>query len=395
MDIRLVLDQELYFTGQHIRGKVLINNSQRRRMKGIRLTLKCRAEVVWWEEKRQIWIGSKTTKVKHLNDDNMLYVEKYVVGEGKTMILEAGKHVFQFSIHLKGKKKVELSSSMELPKGHVRYYLKAEIDWPWAPVQDHERIFSVINPCNLKDVRNSLQPATFTKTYKIGLSHKKIHIAGRLEKIGYVGGEEILLHVEIDNGSNSRITSTMIQLVEVVKYLSSNLKHETSRNILVSNELGPIGKNCDLVIEKQPLLVPPAYQSAVSEVEFLKIHHEIMIAIVVKGKIKSVSQRIIIGTLPTKHSYNRFHAGKTPPENDFCWPYDHLTRVPLPVLAPVPLNPDVHWEQIKSMDPEFELKSISYRFDHDKAVEVFDAASESESDEDDHDSMAHLSDFTL
>merc|ERR1712176_29517 len=396
LEIKVKLNREVYFVGQELNGVVEIVNEQKRRMRGIRLTLRCRAEVVWWEEKTKFSSGKlEKFKVKHFNDDNLLYTEKYIVGDGKVMFLQPGTHQFPFSIMLKGKKKRQLPSSMEFPIGHIRYYLKAELDWPWASVQDHERLVSVVNAVNLCDVRDALQPATFTKTFKVGLSRKKIHVAGRLEKIGYVPGEEILLHVEIDNDSNSRITYSGIQLVEVVKYLSSNQKLETTRHVLVTREMGPIAKRCDLVLEKEALHVPVLAQSANNIVEFLKISHEVSILIYVKGKMKSVSQRIVLGTLPTKHSYKRFHPGSTPPAHQCVWPYEHLTKVPHPTIAPVPPNPDVNWGQISELDPEFQLQYVQFQFDHDRAVEAFDDVSESESEFDGEDSQGHLSEFSI
>ena len=393
MEIRVKLDREVYFVGQDISGVVEIDNKFKRRMRGIRLTLRCRSEVVWWEEKRKR--GKKQT-VKQFNDDNLMYTEKYIVGEGKAMFLQAGDHKqFPFSISIKGKKKRKLPSSMELPKGHIRYYLKAEVDWPWAVVHDHERLVSVVDACNLVDVRDALHPATFTKTFKVGLSRKKIHVAGRLEKIGYVPGEEILLHVEIDNNSGNKISNSWIKLVEIVKYMSSSQKVETSRNVLIWNEMGPIAGRCDLVKEKEPLRLPVVAQSAVNIVEFMKVSHEISIVIYVNGKEKSVSQRIIVGTIPTKHSYNRFHMGRTPPKQLCLWPYDHMTKIPCPSIAPTAPNPEVNWNQIVYIDPDFRLQNVCYEFDHDKAVEAFDDVSESESDGDGEDSQGHMSDFSI
>ncbi|XP_063691999.1 arrestin domain-containing protein 17-like [Bolinopsis microptera] len=396
MEIRVKLDREVYFVGQDISGVVEIDNKYKRRMRGIRLTLRCRSEVVWWEERGSL-VGKKE-KVKQFNDDNLMYTEKYIVGEGKTMFLQAGDNIqFPFSISLKGKKKRKLPSSMELPKGHIRYYLKAEVDWPWAVVQDHERLVSVVDACNLCDVRDALQPATFTKTFKVGLSRKKIHVAGRLEKLGYVPGEEILLHVEIDNNSSSKISNSWIQLVEIVKYLSSGQKVETSRNVLNWSEMGSIAGRHDLVKEKEPLLLPVVAQSAVNIVEFMKVSHEISIMINVNGMEKSVSQRIIVGTIPTKHCYNRFHMGRTPPKQLFLWPYDHMTKIPCPNIAHTAPNDEVNWQQIKQIDPDFRLQNVCYEFDHDKAVEAFDDpdASESESDGDGEDSQGHMSDFSI
>ena len=395
LDIRVVLDREVYFVGQEITGVILINNPVKRRMRGIRLTLRCRAEVVWWHSKSGPF--RKSSNIKYLNDDNLLYTEKYVVGDGKAIFLQAGKQQFPFSILLKGKKKRQLPSSMEFPNGNIRYYLKAELDWPWASAQDHERIVSVVDPVNLCDVRDALQPATFTKTIKVGLglSRKKIHIAGRLEKLGYVPGEEALLHVEIDNGSSSRISSCVIQLVEIVKYLSSDNHHVVTRNVLSITDLGPIAKNCDLVKEKEPLYVPVVAQSAVSAVEFMKITHEISIVIVVNGKMKSVSQRIIIGTLPTKNSYKRFSPGSTPPPQICMWPYGHMTRVPCPTITTTPPCPGVDWNHIMDIDPDFHLQNVCYQFERKTAIETFDDISEADSDEDEGDLQGNISDFSI
>jgi len=394
LDIRVVLEREMYFVGQDITGTIIIANPVKRKMRGIRLTLRCRAEVVWWQTKRGL---KKPHKIKHLNDDNLLYTEKYVVGDGKVMVLQEGKHQFPFSISLKGKKKRQLPSSMEFPKGSARYYLKAELDWPWASAQEHERIVSVVDPINLCDVGDALQPATFTKTIKVGsaLARKKIHIAGRLEKLGYVPGEEVLLHVEIDNASSSRISDCKIQLVEVVKYLSSDNHLETTRNILTTTELGAIAKKCDLVREKEPLYVPVVAQSAVSAVEFMKITHEVSIVIQVNGSTKSVSQRIIIGTLPTKNSYKRFNHGTAPSPRVCMWPYGHLTHLPFPTVTPSPPCPGVDWNYIMCLDPEFQLQNVCYQFDRKKAIETFDDLSEADSADEEGDSQGNLSDFSI
>lgn len=390
LEIRLLLDCELYFVGQEICGIVEIINEYKRRMRGIRLSLRCRAEVVWWEQK-----GGKS-ETKNVNDDDLLYSEKYIVGAGKTMWLDPGKHEFPFSISLKSKKKsIRLPSSMELPKGHIRYFIKAELDWPWASALEHERLVSVLDICNLRDVRESLQPATFTKTFTVGMSRKKIHVAGILEKLGYAPGEEILLHIEIDNESNTRISNWMAQIVEVVRYVASNGKHVTSRHVLVSNEYGHISRKSNMVMTKEPLMVPAVPQSFEASVDFMKVSYEVCIVICLGSSQKSVSNRILIGTCPTKRAYTRFHTGTLPPEVVCVWPFKHIEKLPCPQICDHAPNSETNWDGVMKIDPDFKLLNVCYGFNREKAVDTFDDESDSESDEDGEELEHQMSEFSM
>ena len=394
LDLKVTLDREVYFVGQEIKGEVSICNEHRRQMRGIRLTLRCKAETVWWDKQKFSFKNTKEKVVKHYNNHDLLYTEKYIVGSGKVMMLEKGNHEFPFSIPIKPESKgnTDLPSNMEFPNGHTRYFIKAEVDWPGAAAHEHERLVSVIDICDLREVKEALQPATFTKTVRVGLTRQKIHIAGRLEKVGYVPGEEILLHVEIDNTSSKRISKYYIQLVEHVRYLASDGKRTTTKHVIVSNEYGAIAPKSDEVFEKEIVLIPPIPQSAKSHVDFLTLTHEVEIVVHVGGSVNSASRRIYIGSIPTKSSFVRFKKQSLPLESVCSWPYSDLSsKQPVPNVRAITPNPDVDYEAIEKLDPEFKIRYLCYLFDRDLAIESFKKESDDDSQVEDDDMEAGLS----
>lgn len=374
LKIEVKLDHAVYFVGQKITGTVHVRNEHKRRMRGIRLSVRCKAQVTWIE-------GKEKKETKQINNLDLLYIEKYVIGEGKTTYLEPGTHNLPFSVELIPRGKIVLPSSLEFPNGFVRYYLKSDLDWPWAAAQEHEILFPVIDVVNLRELSSSLQPATFCEVYRVGFPRKKIHIAGRMEKIGYVPGEEILLYMEISNNSRMRITRTFAQLRQVVTYTSASGKTVQTRQVLESNEYGAVAPLSELVLEKQALHIPAIPQSAKQHVSIMTVQYEVALVAETSTGHLEATKEIMIGTLPTKSSYGRFKTGTALDPKTCSWPFGHVDNLPYPKICSPPPNPDINYEVTDKIQTGYRTQYVCFEFDHTRALQLFDADSDDEGDE--------------
>ena len=364
--------------GQSLTGTVCITNEHKRRMRGIKLTIMCKADVHWHQKNK------RGHEVKYMNNSNLLFKELYVHGDGKNMFLRPGTFSYPFEIPIVSSGKHQLPSSMEFPNGSVRYTIKAEVDWPWASVQDHERFIPVINPFNLREHKKSLQPVTFAKTFSGGSQwFKEITIAGRLEKVGYVPGEEILMNVEIMNKSGTRISMAWSELVMHVKYTASDGSEHTTSKTLVRIDYGEVVGKSVFVKQHDPLLIPPVVQSGEQPCGFLNVTYEI--AIHALGR--KASHWIIIGTLPTRNSYRRFHPLDLPDPKSCEWPHPDIRGVPYFEVVDQVADPDAWSEEREAIDRDYRVKVVNFQFDRERAIREYDVISDGEDDGDDDDDV--------
>ena len=370
LDIKIEVDREVYFGGQLVTGVVRIINTVNRRLRGIKLTLKARAETRWFERSTP-----KASHTQYYNDWIFLNNEVYIYGDGTTSTLEAGMYNINFSIPITSN--IVLPSSLEFAYGHIRYQIKVVVDWPWASAQEAEKYICVVNICDLSNIKESLQPATFTSSYKFGFPIRKVTIAGRLEKLAYVPGEEIFFQVEINNGSN-KFLPFFLRLNQLVEYTSSDGKHKSSKYTVVENGYPPIKGKSDFSLEKEPLLVPPLPQSGIQLCSFLKLSYEAEIAVINNKETYKAVTIIYIGTIPVKEHYSRFKRTATTDPKVAIMPFANRQHLPLPVFKSTPIDPLARISEIRHVDPSFKLMYCFYLFDRDSARKIQNECEEEE-----------------
>jgi len=263
VDFQTIFDNpmKVYFSGQTICGRVLVNLSEHKKMAKIKVRLVGRGEVHWTESRRENRRDSRGGSFDEEIHDHFRSTESYldqeaVVYHGPS--LQAGTHVFPFTFILPS----NLPSSYESKVGHVRYFVQADIvrDWMWNhKVKQHITVNGILD----LNMYPSAKQAGHSRDYKTlcccCCKSGPISAVITTNRTGYVPGELIGFSAEVDNQANKEMTGSFLNLVEVVTYKTAR-KNKTERRVVAEIRRGRIAPGeSDLwegVLMRVPALPP-------------------------------------------------------------------------------------------------------------------------------------------
>ncbi|KAE9555499.1 hypothetical protein FO519_001267 [Halicephalobus sp. NKZ332] len=240
-EIILSNPEEVYFAGQEITGKVIIETSEEKKVNEILLELKGRARTYWTKHSGKSRIHCSDSVPYFCEQLNTHYTSKFVAtspdGKSREKILPAGIHEVPFSYTLPK----TLPSSFEGEFGFIRYTCRATCERPWDFDIVARKVFTVVGIEDINGDSEALSPASVSDSnYNIKFCCRKqgsINAQMSLERIGYTPGETITVHCKINNESQRSIKSPLIRLRQEVNYRAktfsgSECTRKTSRNIL-------------------------------------------------------------------------------------------------------------------------------------------------------------------
>lgn len=211
--------QAIYFPGQPINGKVIVDLESETKVNDIKLRFLGEAYVYV-----DIAVGNqrRTCESEEEYFDNTFSVIAMDLGDRDEYILKPGLHTFPFSFVLP----LEIPSSFEGEHGHVRYIAKGTIDRSWSFNDHTKRAFTVIGLQDLNklpladhEAVNSVETNVCCLCCKSG----PIEATLRLNRIGYVPGESVFFDAYIVNKS-SRVCGVRARLymvsLHIYKYKS-------------------------------------------------------------------------------------------------------------------------------------------------------------------------------
>jgi len=243
-DFQIIFENpmKVYFSGQTINGRVLVNLSEHKKMAKIKVQLVGRGEVHWTESRREQRRDSQGESYSEEIYDHYRSTESYLEQEAVVYhgpSLQAGTHLFPFTFILP----TNLPSSFETKTGHVRYFVKADIvrDWMWNhKVKQHITVNGILD----LNLYPSAKQAGHSRDYKnlCCLCCKSGPIAAVIttNRTGYVPGELIGFNAEVDNQANKEMTGSFLNLVEVVTFKTAR-KNKTERRVVAEIRRGRIG----------------------------------------------------------------------------------------------------------------------------------------------------------
>eukprot|EP00092_Neocalanus_flemingeri_P038523 GFUD01041941.1.p1 GENE.GFUD01041941.1~~GFUD01041941.1.p1 ORF type:complete len:441 (+),score=97.82 GFUD01041941.1:135-1457(+) len=263
VDFQIIFDNpmKVYFSGQTISGRVLVNLSEHKKMARIKVQLVGRGEVHWTESRREHRRDSRGETFDEEIHDHYRSTESYldqeaVVYHGPS--LQAGTHLFPFTFLLPS----NLPSSFESKIGHVRYFVKTDIvrDWMWNhKVKQHITVNGILD----LNLYPSAKQAGHSRDYKnlccLCCKSGPISAVMTTNRTGYVPGELIGFCAEVDNQANKEMTGSFLNLVEVVTFKTAR-KNKTERRVVAEIRRGRIApKDSDMwegVLMRVPALPP-------------------------------------------------------------------------------------------------------------------------------------------
>ena len=138
---------KIFFSGEELRGRVVIDLSSQKNFRQIKLEIVGRGEVHWTESRTVTRTDSdgnsrSETVTDHYRSSEKYFHQEFIIQQGPG--LPPGQHVLPFSLILPS----NLPSSFEGEHGSVRYYVKANIvrDWKWDhKVKQHIMVNGILD----------------------------------------------------------------------------------------------------------------------------------------------------------------------------------------------------------------------------------------------------------
>lgn len=222
----------------------------------------------------------------------------------KILVLSPGVHTFPFKLGLPP----NLPSTFLGLHGWVQYFCRAVLKEPSGLVHKNQQVFIIINPIDLNNEPTNLQQPFYCEAEeKINTnacsSSGLINCRVRLDRGGYVPGENILVSAEIENSTKLSIKKTRAILTETVEYRAKNKIIQSETRELASVERGKIGSKSTEVWKKEMLHIPALPPTNLRGCHLIKIHYDVYFQIITKNAKKPIKLQlpIVMATYPVRN----------------------------------------------------------------------------------------------
>lgn len=293
---------KVYFSGEVVTGRVVVDLSSEKTFRKIKLELVGRGSVHWTETRTVSRTDSNgnsqsETVTDHYSNEEKYFNQEVVIHHGPS--LPPGVHILPFSLMLPP----NLPSSFEGHHGNVRYYVKADIvrDWKWNhKVKQHIMVNGILD---LNLFPSALTPGNSTDHKKLCCLCCKsgpITAAIHSNRTGYVPGEMIGFNAEVDNLSNRDMSGSFLNLVEVVTYRATR-KSRTERRVVAEIRRGLIRPGTSDYWEGVVMKVPPLPPSGLAgSCTIIDVQYSLEFHVDPSGPAFDLVVRIpvIVGTIP-------------------------------------------------------------------------------------------------
>ena len=297
----------VFYPGSIVSGRMNLQTSDEKKLRGIYLTLVGRAFVQWSESHTTGTGDDQTTETVTYRDEEPYFNLRVNLwgGDGGEHFLQPGSYQFPFSFKLP---EVPLPTSHENNIGHVRYWLEARLDRPWKFDHVTKRAFTILERVDLNLSQEDLAGARRGENQKtLGFwccETGPLTLTASTDRGGYCPGENILVTAHVENNTNKEMRRVKATLYRHVVYYAEG--SFVSRNDTVSqmqtNDPIPAGGNFEW--NQQPLPIPASPPSSHT---CRIIHTDYMLDIEVVVPTFSINLHlnipIVIGTEPLRSVY--------------------------------------------------------------------------------------------
>lgn len=204
-------------------------------------------------------------------------------GNNKILVLSPGVHTFPFKLGLPP----NLPSTFLGLHGWVQYFCRAVLKEPNGLVHKNQQVFIIINPIDLNNEPTNLQQPFYCEAEEnLSKSNKclatnsgLISCRVRLDRGGFVPGENIIISATIENSSKQSIKKTRAILTETVEYRAKNKIIQSETRELASIEKGKILANSNDTWKKELLHIPALPPTNLRGCHLIKIHYDVYVSI--------------------------------------------------------------------------------------------------------------------
>ncbi|XP_051156853.1 arrestin domain-containing protein 17-like isoform X2 [Leptopilina boulardi] len=287
-----------YSPGETISGRVILDLDSVKKCRGIKVKVSGKALTRW---ARLYAYGTRNVQGREKYLSSIFYIAG---GKSVEINLNSGEHIFPFEYVLP----TNLPTSYELKllndQAHIRYIVKAIIDWPWKSDNEIEAAFTVISKYDLNADPFALEQIfeERTKTFGIFSSSPPLTASLSLPFRGYVPGQIIPVSCNVNNQSGIEINDIKLRMKMYATFSSTpfrSIKKIVSKTI-VKERMEKIER--DFLSFNHEIIVPPIPPSNIGTTcNIISIAYTIELEVEVNKVLSinlKVSAPIVIGTIP-------------------------------------------------------------------------------------------------
>ena len=235
--ILIINEKPFWQAGDWIEGVVILNNMERRKVRGVRLKVTGVEHTEWCVysgKHHHKYTGTEKTV------DTVFTLWGFPLGSDQKQPLIAGLYVWPFRVALPATLR---HASLEHECGYVRYALIAYIDVPWDLDIEFAKSIRVAPRSALSLQQQLLVPQTSADERSISCCcwpQGDIHFNVTCAKRGFAAGDTIPVTIDIDNESDAAINGATLTLLEYIDFEARNMEiftdHKEKERAIVSNQ---------------------------------------------------------------------------------------------------------------------------------------------------------------
>ncbi|XP_051495443.1 arrestin domain-containing protein 2 isoform X2 [Apus apus] len=311
-------------SGELLRGRVRLELRGSLRLRALEVLARGRAAAHWLESRS---VGLNTVYRDYSAHQTFLHRRCQLIPDnGEVTVLQAGRHEFPFTFQLPE----SLATSFEGKHGSVRYWVKAKLRRPWAPVKKVKKEFTVIEPIDI-NTPALLAPQAGAKE-KLArawyCNRGQVSVTAKIDRKGYTPGEVIPIFAEIDNGT-SRAVLPKVAIVQTQTFIARGTKKQ-KRSVVTSIAGDPVAAGKREVWHGRALKIPPVGPS-ILQCRIIQVEYSLKVCVDIPGTSKLLLELpLVIGTIPL----HPFGSRTSSVSSQFSINLDWLSPIPEQPEAP-------------------------------------------------------------
>ncbi|XP_015436888.1 PREDICTED: arrestin domain-containing protein 3-like [Dufourea novaeangliae] len=292
-----------YFPGEIVRGKIILETTKDKNVRGLYFSVRGFASVHWTERRSSGGRAGRSSSHRRSYTNTQEYFKLKInvlsTNEAESSVhIPAGYTQYCYEFQLP----YNIPSSFEHEYGHVRYTVKAVIDRPWKFDHECKAAFTVVSILDLNGRREKCQPIydELEKTFCCCCCTMKGSLDAfvKVPTSGYVPGQTIVTSLEYNNSTSSiRITKINAKLQREIKFHATSKTKTVFSNFMSTKYSGPFESKGETVLD---IKVPPIPPSNLFHCKIIDLNYKLKVAIHVSGlycKLEK-SYPLLIGSVP-------------------------------------------------------------------------------------------------
>ncbi|KAH7721586.1 Protein ARRD-11 [Aphelenchoides avenae] len=214
--IRFQSEPAAYLAGEQVNGDVTAQVDEPTKARRVCVEVLGRAFNRWYVHYGHNHSRAFQAEVKFI-DVNILLWKPNDESDG---ILAPGNYCFPFSFVIPPNALPNHQNRF----GTIDYWCRAKVERPWHSDDEVMSPFYVAMPnVDLNRIENAANPTrcNFQKELGCCFSTGVLSVQASLDKFGYIGGEQMLLSLDVDNASAESVTEVHVSITECWKYQAS------------------------------------------------------------------------------------------------------------------------------------------------------------------------------